>query len=75
MEFCKHGIDGDCCCNCNNQTTLYKIPTNTGKYYGQMSEETGLYSCDVIFLESDEENRAILFDHKHGMCEMYERMA
>lgn len=66
MSTCKD----DCCCNCKNLFTLNKHPVNT-KYKGSILEPSGLYACFV--LDDDHKNRAILFDDKHGECELHER--
>ena len=71
MKDREKGYKGDCCCNCQYQTTLFKHPWNKGKLKGSMKEVSGLYSCNVIFLMGNKHGGAVLFDRKHGMCEMY----
>jgi len=75
MKYCKHGVNGDCCCNCNNQIKLFKHPGNAGVFEGSILEESGYCACEALFLEDDNENKAIAFDSQHGMCELYDRMA
>lgn len=74
MKDCKKSYRGECCCNCQHQIILLKHPWNNGELKGNMDEETGLYACNVLFTGVLEKSqKAILFDRKHGECEMYIR--
>lgn len=70
MKKCKRGWNnGECCCNCIHQLKLYKHPSNK-KYKGNISEETDLYVCAVEHhLENN--NKVIVMENKHGMCELH----
>lgn len=61
--------DGQCCCNCANQIELFKHPWNT-QFNGAISESTGIYAC-VVRLDCDGERKGIIFEKKHGYCELY----
>ncbi len=69
-QKCEHGWhDGSCCCNCKNQVELFKHPMNT-IHKGSILESTGLFACTVS-LDCDSQNRGIIFEGKHGMCELH----
>ena len=57
-----------CCCKCKHQRELNKHPLNTNKdIKGSILESTGYYACLCPELEVD-----IIFDKKHGECEMFQ---
>ena len=60
---------GECCCNCKNQIELFKHPWNKVNN-GAISESTGMYACIAMY-NMDQEQKAILFESKHGFCELY----
>lgn len=64
--------DGSCCCNCKNQIELFKHPWNKINK-GPISESTNMYACIAQF-DCDKVPKGIIFEKKHGMCEMYIRM-
>ena len=59
-----------CCCNCRNQVELFKHPGNM-VYRGSILESTGMYACTSPLNYEDEQYRGILFEEKHGLCEMH----
>jgi hypothetical protein len=61
--------DGSCCCNCKNQIELFKHPCNKVNK-GSIMESTEMYACIVQF-DCDKEYKGIIFEKKHGMCEMH----
>jgi hypothetical protein len=63
--------DGSCCCNCRNQIELYKHPWNKVNK-GSIMESTEMYACIVQF-DCDKEYKGIIFEKKHGMCELHVR--
>ena len=70
MEKCDKGYQGSCCCNCANQVILCKHPWNKPPYKGSIMDETGLYAC-IVFGIIDNNKKAVIFDRKHGMCEVW----
>lgn len=74
MKECKDErawSNGECCCNCANQITLYMHPWNKNtKIKGQISKPTGLYAC-LAMLMLDKTRNGIIFDREHGYCELY----
>jgi len=70
-DDCDKGYKTDCCCNCKSQLELFKHPWNKINK-GACSESTNMYACIVQF-DDTKEQKAILFEKKHGMCEMHIR--
>jgi len=64
-EICKT----QCCCNCKNQIELYKHPCNKINK-GSIMETTNTYACIVQF-DCDKKYKGIIFEQKHGECELY----
>ena len=58
-----------CCCGCRNQIELFKHPANN-IHKGPISESTKMYAC-IVQLDCEEEQRGIIFEGKHGACELY----
>jgi len=69
--LCDLGHNGDCCCNCMNQITLYKHPWNTINK-GSTSEESGLYAC-ISRHACDDNRKGEVYESKHGCCELHIR--
>lgn len=71
-DKCDKGYKGNCCCNCSNQFELMKHPWNKDKKLkGSISKSTGYYACIV---QLEEETMSILYDNKHGCCELHTRI-
>lgn len=59
----------ECCCVCKNQIELFKHPLNE-KIKGSINESTGIYGC-ILLYNMDNVQKGILFEQKHGSCEMH----
>ena len=68
-DKCEKGYKGMCCCNCKNQIELFKHPWNKVNR-GKVSDSTEMYACIAQF-DCDNVRKGVLFESKHGMCEMY----
>ena len=66
---CNKGYKGQCCCECMYQLALTKHPLNE-TYKGSIKDKTGLYVCIVMHNET---HTGIIFDRKHGSCEMWRK--
>ena len=69
--LCDLGHNGDCCCNCMNQITLYKHPWNIINK-GASSEESGLYAC-ISQHACDDNRKGLVYEFQHGCCELHKR--
>lgn len=66
---CDLDID-ECCCTCKNQIELFKHPWNKINK-GTCSDTTNMYAC-IVAHDIEKTNTAIIFENKHGSCELYQ---
>jgi hypothetical protein len=69
-DDCKHGYQGDCCCNCVNLVTINAHPGNETIGYGSILSVFG-YGCKLQFPDNPKDQvPSIIFSERlHGMCE------
>ena len=61
----------ECCCKCKFQLELYKHPFNEKEIVkGSIMESTGFFVCTVAN-EIDKDGKGVIFDNKHGQCELF----
>ena len=61
-----------CCCECDNQVTIFRHPLSPHGYKGSVMESNGKYLCLAPELSIGEPVRGgFVFSKKHGMCEMF----
>ena len=59
-----------CCCKCKHQLEITKHPMNRGVFKGSILDSFGWVCTNPEMLP-----QATFYDHKHGMCEVFEPKA